>query len=69
MPCFAKTMYCMIFSGLCTLRNLLKSMAGEDILVNSIDSGGDKTYSANQICEMVEFFIDNIFVKVWGTHF
>ena len=42
-----------------------KSMAGS----NSIDSGGDKTYSANQIYEMVEFLIDNIFVKLGGHLF
>ena len=35
---------------------------------NLIDSVGDKIYSANQISEMVEFFIDNIFVK-FGGHF
>ena len=34
---------------------------------NSIDSGGDKTYNANQICDMVKFLIDNIFVK-FGEH-
>ena len=54
----------------------LKLMAGEDILAiqggyfgNSVDSGGDKTHSANQICEMVEFLIDNNFVKFRGHHF
>ena len=36
---------------------------------NSIDSGGDKTYNANQICDMVEFLIDNAFVKFWGHLF
>ena len=35
---------------------------------NSID-GGDKTYGANQICEMVKFLIDNIFVKFGGHLF
>ena len=29
----------------------------------------DKTYNANQICEIVEFFIDNIFVKFGGHLF
>ena len=28
-------------------------------LIYSIDSDGDKTYNANQICDMVEFLIDN----------
>ena len=36
---------------------------------NSIDSGGNKIYSANQICIMVGFLIDNIFCKVWRTPF
>ena len=36
---------------------------------NSIDSGREETYSANQICEMVEFLIDNIFVKFQGHLF
>ena len=35
---------------------------------NSVDSGRDKTYDANQICHVVEFLIDNIFVK-FGGHF
>ena len=35
---------------------------------NSVDPGGDKTYNANQSCDMVEFLIDNIFVK-FGGHF
>ena len=36
---------------------------------NSVDSGGDKTYNANQMCHMVEFLIDNIFVKSEGHLF
>ena len=32
----------------------------------NIYSGGDKTYNANQTCDMVEFLIDNIFVKFGG---
>ena len=35
---------------------------------NSVDSCLDKTYSANQICHVVGFLIDNIFVK-FGGHF
>ena len=49
--------------------HILKSMAGEDIFSNSVDSGGDKTYNANQICHMVEFLIGNIFVKFGGHLF
>ena len=36
---------------------------------NSIDSGGDKTYDENQICDMVECLIDNIFIKFGGRLF
>ena len=51
-------------------RHMLKSMAEEDILVTQRFSWG-KTYSANQICEMVhvDFFIHNIFVKFAGHLF
>ena len=50
--------------------HILKSMAREDILViQLVNSGGDNIYSANQICEMVEFMIDNIFVKFGGQLF
>ena len=38
-------------------------------LCNSVDSGGDKTYNANQRCDMVEFLIDNIFIKFEGHLF
>ena len=34
---------------------------------NSVDSGGDKTYNANELCHMVEFLIGSIFVKFGGT--
>ena len=36
---------------------------------NSIDSGGGNIYSANQICETVEFLIDNIIESCWGHRF
>ena len=45
------------------------SLRKRGYLSNSIDSGGDKTYSANQICKMVEFLIDDIFVKFGGSLF
>ena len=48
--------------------HILNSMSGEDFS-NSVNSGGYKTYSANQIFEMVEFLIDNIFVKFKGHLF
>ena len=41
-------------------------MAGEDIFVIQ-SMQVCKTYSANQICQMVEFLIDNIFVKFGDT--
>ena len=30
---------------------------------NSINGGGEKMYTADQICNMVDFLADNIFVK------
>ena len=36
---------------------------------NSVNSGADKTYNANQMCHMVEFLIDHIFVKFGGHLF
>ena len=41
----------------------------QDILLTQIDSGGEKMYSTTQIREMVEFLIDNFFVKFGGHLF
>ena len=37
--------------------------------MDTINPGGDNLYTADQICRMVEFLIDNIFVKVWRMSF
>ena len=37
--------------------------------MDTINAGGDKLYTADQICRMVEFLIDNIFVKFRGCIF
>ena len=44
--------------------HILKSMAEEDILVTQ--SIQVRAKYMNQICDMVEFLIDNIFVKFGG---
>ena len=46
----------------------LKSMA-RGYFRNSIHPGGGKTYSANQICDMVEFLIHNIVAESGGHLF
>ena len=37
--------------------------------IDTINPGGDNLYTADQICRMMEFLIDNIFVKVGGCLF
>ena len=37
--------------------------------IDIINPGGDNLYAADQICRMVEFLIDNIFVKFGGCLF
>ena len=32
--------------------------------VNSINGGGENMYTTNQRCKMVDFLVDNIFVKM-----
>ena len=39
------------------------------IFIDTINPGGDNLYTADQICRMVEFLIDNIFVEVWRMPF
>ena len=36
--------------------------------MDTINPGGDNLYTADQICRMVEFLIDNIFVKSDSQH-
>ena len=37
--------------------------------INSINGGGEKMYTADQICNMIDFLEDNIFVKFGGCLF
>ena len=44
-------------------------MSGKGYFIDNINQGGDNLYTADQICKMVEFLIDNIFVKLGGCLF
>ena len=37
--------------------------------INSINGGGEKMYTADQICNMIDVLVDNIFVKMGGVYF
>ena len=41
----------------------IKIMSGKGYFIYTINPGGDNLYTADQICRMVEFLIDDIFVK------
>ena len=41
----------------------IKITSGKGYFIDTINPGGDNLYTADQICRMVEFLIDNIFVK------
>ena len=41
----------------------IKIMSGKGYFIETINPGGDNLYTADQICRMVEFLLDNIFVK------
>ena len=41
----------------------IKITSGKGYFIDTINPGGDNLYTADQICRMVEFMIDNIFVK------
>ena len=47
----------------------IKIMRGKGYFIDTINPGGDNLYTADQICRMVEFLIDNIFVKFGGSFF
>ena len=47
----------------------IKITSGKGYFTNTINLGGDNLYTADQICRMVEFLIDNIFVKFGGCLF
>ena len=44
-------------------------MSGKGYFIDTINPGGDNPYTADQIHRMVEFLIDNIFVKFGGCLF
>ena len=41
----------------------VKITSGKGYFIDTINPGGDNLYTADQTCRMIEFFIDNIFVK------
>ena len=47
----------------------IKITSGKGYFIDTINPGGDNLYTADQICRMVEFLIDNIFVKSGGCLF
>ena len=47
----------------------IKITSGKGYSVDTINPAGDNLYTADQICRMVEFLIDNIFVKFGGCLF
>ena len=47
----------------------LKFTSGKGYFIDTINPGGDNLYTADQICRIVEFLIDNIFVKFGGCLF
>ena len=47
----------------------IKITSGKGYFIDTINPGGDNLYTADQICRMVEFLIDNIFVKFEGCLF
>ena len=47
----------------------IKITSGKGYFINTINPGGDNLYTADQICKIVEFLIDNIFVKFGGCLF
>ena len=47
----------------------IKITSGKGYFIDVINPGGDKLYTADQICRMVEFLTDNIFVKFGGCLF
>ena len=47
----------------------IKITSGKGYFIDTINPGGDNLYTADQICRMVGFLIDNIFVKFGGCLF
>ena len=47
----------------------IKITGGKGYFIDTINPSGDNLYTADQICRMVEFLIENIFVKLGGCLF
>ena len=47
----------------------IKITDGKGYFIDTINPGGDNLYTADQICRVVEFLMDNIFVKFGGCLF
>ena len=47
----------------------IKIASGKGYFIDTINPSGDNLYTADQICRMVEFLIDNVFVKFGGCLF
>ena len=47
----------------------IKITSGKGYFIDTINPGRDNLYTGDQICRMVEFLIDNIFVKFEGCPF
>ena len=47
----------------------IKITSGNGYLIGTINPGGDNLYTEDQICRMVEFLIDNVFVMFGGCLF
>ena len=47
----------------------IKITSGKGYFIDTINPGGDNLYTADQICRMVEFLIDTIFVTFGGCLF
>ena len=51
------------------VKNLDKMDIAIYIITHDINGGGDNMYTADNICKMIEFLIDNIFVQFGGRLF
>ena len=47
----------------------IKVTRAKEYFTHDINDGGDNIYTANNICKMIEFLIDNIFVQFGGCLF
>ena len=47
----------------------IKVTKAKEYFTHDINGGGDNMYTADNICKMIEFLIDNIFVQFRGRLF